>query len=65
MKDVGDRLRDVLARIDRVAELVQHRGHPVFVGDNVGEHADVAGAVDVGAECVRAFAGPLVQVAAG
>ena len=44
---------------------MEHRPHPVFVGHDVGQHADVALAVDVGAEGVRALAGLLVQVAAG
>ena len=61
---VGHARRDVLAGVDRVAQLVQHRAHPVLVGHDVGQHADVALAVDVGAEGVRALARLLVQVAA-
>ena len=56
---------NVLAAIDRMAQLVQHRAHPVLVGHDVGQHAHVALAVDVGAEGVRALAGLLVEVAAG
>ena len=48
-----------------MAQLVQHRAHPVFVGHDVGQHADVALAVDVGAEGVRALARLLVEIAAG
>ena len=56
---------NVLAAVDRVAELVEHRAHPVFVGHDVGEHSHVAFAVDVGAKCVGALAGFFVEVAAG
>ena len=64
-KDVGNRRRDVLAAVDRVAQLVQHGPHPVFVGHDIGEHAHVAFAVDVGAERMRALARLFVKVAAG
>ena len=58
-------LRDVLARINRVPQFVEHRAHPVFVVLDVGEHADVAFAIDVRAEGVRALAALLFQIAAG
>ena len=44
---------------------MEHRAHPVLVGHDVGEHAHVALAVDVGAKGVRALAGLFVEVAAG
>ena len=58
-------MRNVLAAIDRVAQLVEHRAHPVFVGHDVGQHPHVAFAVDVGAKGVGALAGLFVEVAAG
>ena len=36
---VRERGRDVLAAVDRVAQLVEHRAHPVLVGHDVGQHA--------------------------
>ena len=62
---VRKRVRDVLAAIDRVAELVQHRGHPHLVVDDVCQHAHVPFAVDVGAEGVWALLWLLVEIAAG
>ena len=57
--------RRVEARVERrVAELVQHRVHPVLAGHDVREHADVAGPVDVDAERVLALAVAREEVAA-
>ena len=46
-----------------MAQLVEHRAHPVLVGHDVGQHAHIALAVDVGAEGVGALAGLFVEVA--
>ena len=59
------RQRRVEAGVEgRVAELVQHRVHPLLRRHDVREHADVAGAVDVDAERVLALAVPREEVAA-
>ena len=59
------RQRRVEAGIERrVAELVQHRVHPLLAGHDVREHADVAGSVDVDAERVLALAVAREEVAA-
>ena len=47
-----------------MAQLVQHRRQPFLAGHHVPQHADVAFAVHVLAEGVRAFAGLFVEVAA-
>ena len=62
---VGKAGGDVLAAINRMPQLVEHRAHPVLVGHDIGQHAHVPFAVDVGAEGVRALAGLFVEVAAG
>ena len=59
------RQRRVEAGVEgRVAELVQHRVHPLLRRHHVRQHADVAGPVDVDAERVLALAVPREQVAA-
>ena len=62
-QDIGEGRGDVAAAVDAVAELVQQRGGPVVVRLDVGQDADVAFAVDVGAEGVRALPPGLVEVA--
>ena len=56
---------NVLAAVDRVTQLVEHRAHPVLVGDDVGEDAYVSLTIDVGAKGVGALAWFFVKVAAG
>ena len=48
----------------RVAELVQHRVHPLLRRHDVREHANVTATVDVDAERVLALALPREEVAA-
>ena len=47
-----------------MAALVEHRLQPFVARHHVGQHADVALAVDIGAEGVRALAGLLEEIAA-
>lgn len=48
-----------------MSELAEHRVHPVGVRSDVGQHPNVVRvfATQAGAECVRALALPLVEVA--
>ena len=48
-----------------MAELVQQSRHPVVVLHHVGQDANVAAPVDIGAKGMRAFACLLIQIAPG
>src|SRR5262245_3996903 len=47
-----------------MAQLVQHRAHPVLVGYDVNKHTDITIGVDVGGEGMWGFAFLLVKVSA-
>ncbi len=42
---------------------MEHRPHPILVGNDIGEHSDIPFAVDIDAKGVRTLPGLLVEVA--
>ncbi len=63
-QNIGHGRPEVLARVNGMAEFVQHGAHPIMIWHDVGQNADIALAGNVGAERMRALAGLFIKITA-
>jgi hypothetical protein len=61
---VGHAAGNVFAAVNGMAQLMQHRAHPVEVGHDVGQHTDITVPIQVRAKRVRTFPRFFVEITA-